>query len=1122
MFQTRKKSENWPVIRSVYCLCLLFFVLGKVSGQYRIPFTNYTMKEGLVQNQVNDICQDHKGYIWLATAGGVSRFDGRNFVNYTVSDGLPTNMVSELLIDRRNRIWMATYGGGLTVFDGKTFRTYTIEDGLVSNYLMTRDFCKILMEDSQGNIWCRGNDEGISVISETGVFTYHTGNGFTAGRVTCMKEDRRGRILCGTTLGLSVLHQGKIEHHTFGKQGISNMIINRKGEVWVFGAQAAQWLDDQSFIYHEFPMSGMANTAGYDSRDRLWIATNEAELYIFDEGKFTSVHSPEEVLYKIYEDSGKNIWLMPRHNGVYRLSGDKMEHYGHQYGLLDDAINCVFEDNEGNVWIGTESGVSMYGKVIFETLTMESGFPSNHIQCVTTDSIGNIWCAPDNHGLVKINGQQMFFFESTVKEKNAQTNAINSIAPVGNNLILGSLGAGVGRFSNGQFIFDLQKTDDYVSNILVLTDNEYWVASLEGLIHVRGKNVRCYTVADGLPDDDVFFLARDNQGKIWCTTLAGLSVFNGEHFVNYTVENGLPNNICTDIAIDRYGAVWVGTENGLCRITEKGGQPEFKVYTTKDGLASNSILLVHADRSDRLWVGYLGGLNTIDLKTGDIANYTEADGFRALDCYSGAAVTDAQGNVWFGTVEGLVKYNPKADIVRTTPPRTYITGVSLSDGSNIARFADSISTQTGLPENLVLPYHQNNIRIDWIGIHLTIPSKNKYRFTLEGYDKTWHETSSDIFREYRLSPGRYTFKVTACNNDGVWNPVPVEYSFKVRPPWWATVIAFIVYALLLAMFIYFYVRWRERQLIEKNRILEEKVYERTLEIEIQKQNILEVNKMLKEHKNELIVQRDTVTAQRDKIAGQRREILDSIQYAKRIQKATMPNADEMRMILYDHFIFFRPRDIVSGDYYWATRKDNKSVAVVADCTGHGVPGAFMSMIGISFLNEIVLKREIKTASEILNELRTNVKFVLSQTGTIGEQRDGMDMSLCIIDYEAMELQYAGAYNSLYLIRKGELIEHKADRMPVGIYIHGREKDFTNHVISLQHDDMLYTFTDGYVDQFGGENNSKFKTSPFKQLLTRISTTPTEHQRESLIETHDQWKGAGFQLDDILVMGIRIR
>ena len=259
--------------------------------------------------------------------------------------------------------------------------------------------------------------------------------------------------------------------------------------------------------------------------------------------------------------------------------------------------------------------------------------------------------------------------------------------------------------------------------------------------------------------------------------------------------------------------------------------------------------------------------------------------------------------------------------------------------------------------------------------------------------------------------------------------------------------------------------------------------------------------------------------QRDQIDGQRKEIMDSIRYAQHIQNAILPDMSLKDEILSDHFVLFLPRDIVSGDYYWATRRGNKSVVVAADCTGHGVPGAFLSILGISFLNDIVSKIGVKTSSEILDELRYRIKSIMSKAE---ETRDGMDISLCIIDYDTMKLQFAGAYNPLYLIRDAVLIEYKADKMPVGVHLFDFEKDFTNRIIPLQINDKLYIFTDGFIDQFGGEKNTKFKSRPFKQLLTDISDLPINQQKDILVETHKKWKGDGFQVDDILVMGIRIQ
>ena len=262
-----------------------------------------------------------------------------------------------------------------------------------------------------------------------------------------------------------------------------------------------------------------------------------------------------------------------------------------------------------------------------------------------------------------------------------------------------------------------------------------------------------------------------------------------------------------------------------------------------------------------------------------------------------------------------------------------------------------------------------------------------------------------------------------------------------------------------------------------------------------------------------------IKQQRDQIFQQKQEITDSILYASRIQNAVLP-PDSMLSKLREHFILYKPRDIVSGDYYWMTLKDNKTVVVAADCTGHGVPGAFMSMLGISFMNEIVNKSDTTQANEILNHLRSDVISSLGQTGVTGETQDGMDLALCVIDTDAMQIQFSGAYNPLYLIRNDELTEYKSDKMPIGIH---KEKNdpFSNHEIKIRKGDALYMFSDGYVDQFGGARQKKFMTKNFKELLLRINKKTMKEQREILDRTLLEWMGDVDQIDDILVMGLRV-
>ena len=256
------------------------------------------------------------------------------------------------------------------------------------------------------------------------------------------------------------------------------------------------------------------------------------------------------------------------------------------------------------------------------------------------------------------------------------------------------------------------------------------------------------------------------------------------------------------------------------------------------------------------------------------------------------------------------------------------------------------------------------------------------------------------------------------------------------------------------------------------------------------------------------------------ITEQKKEITDSIQYASRIQHALLPPGDYIDTLIPERFIVYFPRDIVSGDYFWITEKNRKVICVSADCTGHGVPGAFMSMLGIAFLNEILSKQDEFHTDEILNDLRSHVIKSLHQTGKEGESQDGMDVALYIIDLEKMKLEYSGANISLYLFRNSELIEFKADKMPIGIHVKS-EIPFTRHNLDIVKNDMLYTHTDGYPDQFGGPHQKKFMVRNFKNVLSEIHNRPVEDQKETLIKTFNDWKNGFAQVDDVLVVGVRI-
>ena len=332
------------------------------------------------------------------------------------------------------------------------------------------------------------------------------------------------------------------------------------------------------------------------------------------------------------------------------------------------------------------------------------------------------------------------------------------------------------------------------------------------------------------------------------------------------------------------------------------------------------------------------------------------------------------------------------------------------------------------------------------------------------------------------------------------------------------------YAIVALLLLFIVVRWRTAKLKQRQKELVMEVRNATKEIRTQKEEVEN--------------QRDQLRMQRDLVIAQKQEITDSIDYAQRIQTAVLPDQEYMDAIMPEYFVLFKPRDIVSGDFYWVKEVQDHLVIVGADCTGHGVPGAFMSMLGITLLNGLIGDRCFDAPSSILEQLRIKIKELLVQGGNGEEQKDGMDMVIAILNRATNELHYSGANNPLYLIRKKaqvtgnkldlleslehddfQLVEQKGDKQPVGV--HWEETAFTNHTIKLQKQDTIYLFTDGIVDQYGGRDHKKYKSVNFKKLLLSIQEETLEKQKQLIHDAFESWRGNNDQIDDVCVVGIRV-
>ena len=568
-----------------------------------------------------------------------------------------------------------------------------------------------------------------------------------------------------------------------------------------------------------------------------------------------------------------------------------------------------------------------------------------------------------------------------------------------------------------------------------------------------------FNTSSGLPEGSVEL--EDLEGKILFFTSGGIYKIEGEKFI--------PDN--------SYGATFSDGSHQIHRVKldKQTGRIWLETYFSK---------------KNKFEFGYLS-----KEKDGTYS-WTTTPFLPYSDEIIQVIFHDGDGITWFGGAAGLFRYDANQEVNTNRIYNTIIRKVTIGKDSMLfnGTFYDSLNTSS-LYQNPslkpTLPFANNSITFEFSSLDFTNEKTEQFQYFLDGFDKEWSNWVKETKAVYtNLPEGNYVFHVKTKN---IFNQESREssYEFTVLPPWYRTWWAYVLYVLAAIGFIYAVVTYTTRG-------LKAIIRERTAEIMTQKEEI--------EYKN--------------------RNITDSINYAKRIQEAILPPYELMRSRYPESFILYKPKDIVAGDFYWFSDKDQKFIVAACDCTGHGVPGAFMSLIGYSLINEVILEKSITDPANALDAMKKGIIKSLGQKGQSGEQKDGMDMSLVSLENvqegnkTIHKLCYAGANNSLYIVRKGELIELNADKMPIGIYM-GIDRPFINKEMILEPGDTIYLFTDGYADQFGGDQGKKFTKKRFKETLVKMGNEPLYSQKNSLEETLLTWAGDEQQVDDVLVIGIRI-
>lgn len=1066
-----------------------------VYGQNQ-RFKTLSIKEGLSQSTANCIIQDRMGLIWVGTQDGLNKFDGYEFTHYkrqiADSNSLPDNNIQSLCEDSKGNIWVGSYGGGIAIYNPKSNEFKRINS---SNSNLSDDIIMCFVEHN--NSMYIGTKRG-------GLNVYDFNNktitpiAIESNSLIQIKDVEvfNNTIYAVTSLGGVHILEKSIWVKILDTIQIQ-VIKPIEDQLWLGGSNGEIFYkENRRYKFNSLNLEEI-NGAGIwgispDNSGNLWFGTFGSGLYKVNQNdhkivsrfisKKEDINSiSHDVILSLFNDKDDGIWIGTLGGGInyFEPNNQKFKHYNDINGLSNNVVMSFLVD-KNELYVGTYGGGLNVLDLNSNKFSRIDAVDAKIIRCIYKDDDGIIWLGTYGNGLLMYNTT-----DETVKRvlKNVADDVWCITKGNKGELWLGTWGSGLIKFNK--------------------TDNSY-----KQYLNEENKN--------SISENIVLSVAKNKEGNLWIGTYgSGLNYFNPETEKFKPIGFDGKSNIETNnkkirsIYIDKNDDLWLGTDGGGLNYYNPEVN-EFKYITTEDKLPNNVVYGIVED-SNSIWVSTNYGLSKITKDAKSVINFDYDDGLQNNEFNQGALYIN-EGIIYAGGINGFNIFNPKKVELTSKNTNTIIASMKVmgKEYNPPIRYIDSLN----------LHYTLNFLSFQFS--YLDYSGKVVYRCMLEGLDEDWVYLDDRNYINYtHLPSGKYLLKFQG-KRLGDWNDKYDTLSIIIPPPFWKTIWFYSISVLLVLITLYLFYVLKQRSLIRKNAELENQVKKRTHEIQLK-------NITLKEQKREVEIQKELAEAKHI-------EIQASITYAKRIQSAILPSSKVVKKYLKESFILYKPKDIVAGDFYWmesvtsdeseVMSDENKSTSsntqhsplvlfAAADCTGHGVPGAMVSVVCNNALNRSVREHGLTDPGEILNKTRAIVVEEFEKSDE--DVKDGMDIALCSI--QGNNLKYAGANNPLWIIRNGEILITKANKQPIGSF---RSSDpFETHSFKLQKEDTIYIFSDGYADQFGGEKGKKFKAKAFRELLLSIQDKSMEEQKDIIDKVFEDWRGNLEQIDDVCVIGVRI-